>query len=510
MSCYVIGIGGTGAKCVEALIHLCAAGLMPDRRSSQGEWLGREELYVAFVDPDTNNGSLDRARETLGQYAKCGTLKLGETDLFKTQINFVPEHVVWSPFANDARPRLDSFFRYNALGDDTESVRHLFDVLFSREEKETTLEKGFRGHPSIGAAVLASTLNLGEEQPWRMLRERIKQDVGASQDAKIILVGSIFGGTGAAGLPTIARLIRNEFGKDVARAKIGGVLVLPYFSFDTVTDEGMRADSENFLLSTQAALKYYHQQAEAGRQMDLDVFNAVYTVGEAELSRVKTASLGSKDQRNEQHFIEMYAALAALDFFGGGTGGERYRTVARASAGRLVWDDLPFTNAEQLKVKIRQLTRFAFAYLSSYYPMLKDIERRGKAFRAPWYINLVERANVPREKVSESGVEDVHEYCESYLLWLAHIVASANNINTELIDYNAFAEKQSSDDGKTDVRLREEFDIGKFSNLILPARGVSEGGLNELWSRMSGASVTDPNAVGMGRFFRALYDECGR
>jgi hypothetical protein len=33
MSYYVIGIGGTGAKCVEAFIHLCAAGLMPDNKS---------------------------------------------------------------------------------------------------------------------------------------------------------------------------------------------------------------------------------------------------------------------------------------------------------------------------------------------------------------------------------------------------------------------------------------------------------------------------------------------
>jgi len=30
MNYYVIGIGGTGAKCIEALTHLCAAGMMPD------------------------------------------------------------------------------------------------------------------------------------------------------------------------------------------------------------------------------------------------------------------------------------------------------------------------------------------------------------------------------------------------------------------------------------------------------------------------------------------------
>lgn len=506
MSCYVIGIGGTGAKCVEALIHLCAAGLMPDKAGG-----GREDLYVAFVDPDTNNGSLDRARETLGQYARCRVLKLGTTSLFKTPLNFVPEHVVWSPFANDARPRLDTFFRYNALGQDGgdgDAVRNLFDVLYSREEKETTLEKGFRGHPSIGAAVLASTLRLGEGQPWQMFRDRIQQDIGGGEEARIILVGSIFGGTGAAGLPTIARLIRNEFGKDTRLAKIGGVLVLPYFSFDPVSGGGMRADSENFLLSTQAALKYYHQQAR--QQMDLDVFNTVYAVGESELSRVKTASLGASEQRNEQHFIELYAALGCLDFFRGGAASGRYQMVARASVGQMGWEDLPAADQRGLRQKLLQLTRFAFAYLASYHPMLMDIELNGRAYRAPWFVNLIERANVPRAQVSERGAKEMREYCESYLLWLANVVASARNLHTDLVNYNAFAEKETTGDGKVEIRLRPAFDLDKFDNLFLPEKSTPGADLNKLWSRMSEASVADSDADGLGKFFRALYDECGR
>src|SRR5947209_13152146 len=115
MGCYVIGIGGTGAKCVEALIHLCAAGLMPDKKGANGEDAVREDLYVALVDPDTNNGSLDRARTTLNQYARCKAVSLGATDLLKTQVYFTPEHVVWTPFSKDAQPQLDSFFRYNTM-----------------------------------------------------------------------------------------------------------------------------------------------------------------------------------------------------------------------------------------------------------------------------------------------------------------------------------------------------------------------------------------------------------
>ena len=47
--CFFIGIGGTGAKCAEALIHLCAAGLGPDRCS------------IMLVDQDEPNGNASGA-----------------------------------------------------------------------------------------------------------------------------------------------------------------------------------------------------------------------------------------------------------------------------------------------------------------------------------------------------------------------------------------------------------------------------------------------------------------
>ena len=73
MSFYVIGIGGTGARCVESLIHLAAAGMMPDG-----------ELHVLFVDPDESNGSRDRAEKTLTKYVECKEqLELGKTNLLK-------------------------------------------------------------------------------------------------------------------------------------------------------------------------------------------------------------------------------------------------------------------------------------------------------------------------------------------------------------------------------------------------------------------------------------------
>ena len=42
----------------------------------------------------------------------------------------------------------------------------------------------------------------------------------------------MFGGTGAAGFPSIARLLREIIKKNITDGvKIGGALMLPYFSF---------------------------------------------------------------------------------------------------------------------------------------------------------------------------------------------------------------------------------------------------------------------------------------
>lgn len=494
MSCYVIGIGGTGAKCVEALMHLCAAGLLPD-----------EDLYAVFVDPDRSNGSLERAETTLQQYAKCKSLQLGKTEIFKTPLT-IAEPDVWSPFGDDARPRLDDFFKYHTLKVTDESAAHLFDILYNDEEKQTSLQEGFRGHPSIGAAVMAATLRLGDGEPWETFRDKIKQDIGGGALSKVILVGSIFGGTGASGLPTIARLIHDELSNSGrGGVRLGGVLVLPYFSFDPVKGESMRADSDKFLLSTQAALKYYHQQA------DLDVYDAVYLLGDESLSPVRQPSIGGRMQRNEPHYMEMYAALACLDFFIRGRDAQDYYMLARDTTDRLGWGDLPYGDDRlTLSRKIDHLARFAFAYLSTYHPALESINQTGQGYAAPWYVNFFERRpGINLRDAMGKELQDVKAYCETFLLWLAHIQASARDTNVELVNYLAFATKEKRNEKEfIELRHPQQFRTGDFTNLTIGRGTPSPNALSRLWERMCEAGVSDHNADGVGKFVHALYREC--
>lgn len=56
---YLIGIGGTGARVVEAAVFMCAAGYGPD------------ELSIFLIDPDKGNGNLARTTNLIDLYKDC-------------------------------------------------------------------------------------------------------------------------------------------------------------------------------------------------------------------------------------------------------------------------------------------------------------------------------------------------------------------------------------------------------------------------------------------------------
>ena len=156
MAFYLIGIGGTGAKCVEAIVQVAAVGLFIE-----------EPIRVLFVDSDVTNGNLNRAINSLRIYQSCYGL-LGDSLLWdekqqypwmKTRIkSFSP--YVWSPFGNTVVNRnLSSFFNYNNFKENNPALGNFFDVLYTKDEREVPLDVGFRGRPAIGSAIM-SQVNL--------------------------------------------------------------------------------------------------------------------------------------------------------------------------------------------------------------------------------------------------------------------------------------------------------------------------------------------------------------
>ena len=480
MGYYAIGIGGTGSKCLESLIHLAAAGMMPEKK---------EELYVLFVDPDKANGCLERAVTTLECYKIfSNNPQLAQRHLLQTKIDSVA-NPIFSPFddGNDDKPRLEKFFDYAGLKLADDGAADLFEVLYSEKERTTQLHEGFRGHPSIGAAVMAQTV-LGDDEPWKTFRGKVAKDPAP----KIFLAGSIFGGTGASGFPTIAKLIKSGLQAKPIDVQIGGALILPYFTFIDDGDTVLKAKAEHFLMNTQAALEYYQRWNK-----DL-VYNAIYLIGDDSQVQLQNFSLGGKAQQNAQHFIELYAALAAIHFFGNDgavDGGAQYFRLDRANK-PLKWEDLPDGDGGvKIQSKLRQLYHFSVAYLDVYKPMLDDIGR-GKVSRndAPWYIDFFEQNQSNRislnDAKTEASLNSVKNYCEDFLVWFVNVQHSKDN-NGKFNPLNKFD-------------LTEVIKGISSDTTMQPLKAKA---LNRVWRNMCSAKGKSDGAD-IGKFLSALYQNC--
>lgn len=476
MGYYAIGIGGTGSKCLESLIHLAAAGMMPDEN---------EELYVLFVDPDKANGSLERAVKTLECYKTfSNNQQLAQPHLLQTTIDSDGDPI-FSPFdqGDNDNPDLARFFDYANLRMVNDGAADLFEVLYSEKERTTQLHEGFRGHPSIGAAVMAQTV-FGGDGPWEAFRAR----VAADPNAKIFLAGSIFGGTGASGFPTIAKLIRSA----LDGAQIGGALILPYFTFNDTgapNQHQLGAKAEHFLMNTQAALAYYQNQ-------DLG-YNAIYLMGDDSQVQIPNFSLGGGAQQNAQHFIELYAALAAIHFFGNdgaADGGPQYFRLNRANK-PLNWEDLP-DGGVKIQLKLRSLYHFSVAYLAVYKPMLDGIGGgQISGYYAPWYIDFFQRGTPNkislRDPETQKSLNAVKNYCEDFLVWFANV-------------------QHSKDDSGRFAPI-DEFDLTTVVNRISSDSTMQQLGakaLNELWQNMCSAKRKEIDGTNIGKFLNALYQNC--
>lgn len=499
MTLYIIAIGGTGARCVEAVTQCAAAGLYTE-----------EPIKILFVDADESNGNLSRTTETIKTYQECHQLvkNNAQTPWLQTPIELLS---FWSPFSNSTNKTLGSFLNYNSYKNNHPALGHLFDVLYTKDEREAPLDVGFRGRPAIGSAIISQVnFDESEQEPWATLIKLIRADLGTGKSVNIFLCGSIFGGTGASGFPTIGRLLVNKLsrleGRD--RLKIGGLLMLPYFAFLVPNDRGsneIHARADQFLLNTESALRYYVNEAQS-------TFDAVYMLGNQNPTNVKF-SIGKNSQSNEPHFIELYAALAAKHFLGNSASGETGKVIliGRASPGRITWKDLP--DSEEVKQKLVNTTRFAFAWMANLVPELAYASKVGvKKFQdqAPWFSSFFrpeqgflgkmignrQMQSLPEfnELPQQEAIETIKKWCNSYLRWLNKLHFSGDNI--ELFKPEIF--------GGGEGRLSAE----SFAGLVFDdSRDKDKRSLDtiQLLKEKLDGKIGQPGTVGLAN---SLYLQC--
>ena len=480
MAYYFISIGGSGSKIMEALTHLCVAGILP----------GREELNVIALDPDSGNGNFERASSLINDFTKFQNMPVGnETVLFKNKIQIV-EPFPWKPATHNAK--LDDLMNANIIKDTP--LGKLYRALYTTKERATPLNEGFRGHPSIGAAVLAQKFLFQRDEGWRRLIEDIQNDVGNSNGAKIFLSGSIFGGTGAAGIPTIARLLRDKLSAYADKVSIGGVFLLPYFTFNATDDDNseLYARSKNFLTNAKAALKYYSQGKND--------FDYMYFFGDSSPINV-SFSIGGNEQRNNSHIVELYAALAAADFFAQEARldqGTEYKYICRNKEDVFGWEDFRYI-VPKFQENFVQFARFIFAYNQLVAPIIKNPPKQSFFKRIfsnstpPWYVDLIKRPNV---NIFTDEVRCFERYTLAFCTWLKQI-ETLDGRQVSLIKPSFFSVSQ----GTVTIAV-DDFQSCDFSTDNLTVAKVSER-LNAPSGDWDKFAAND-----FGKLLRFLYESC--
>jgi hypothetical protein len=493
---FFIGIGGTGAKCAEALIHLCAAGLGPDRCS------------VMLIDQDEPNGNGVRCQQLLDSYIdlRRRLTNPGErteaagSGLFHTEITIPAGTPLWCP-TTERGDTLGKIAGYDLLEPEQKA---LTDCLFLPKERDQTLGQGFRAHPSVGAAVLLAKSGTREADTfWRNVFASI-DEARRGEEVNIFLLGSIFGGTGAAGFPTIARLIRRVI-RDKAgnAAHIGGALMLPYFFFPPPPSgrDELLPDSSIFLEQTQGALQYYYRLLT-----EEHLFDTVYLIGWNPLLRIEGYSEGGAEQRNPALIPELRAALAGLRFFAG-TDTERVVGFDRSDDGHASWRDLPEVRPEkegEVRGHLGALIRFAVAFRGVYRPALGQ-ERWREVQREAWFRRLLDgEGTLLAQPASQTLLELLDGYCDQFLLWAANIAfgGAGDNKDVRLYQANQFA--RPIVEAFDRAALRSDVNLRAFGRLI---EGEDGPDLPLIFDRLTYERF-GVSQLGIPRFVRALHQAC--
>ena len=309
---FVFAIGGTGSRVVKSLTMLLAAGVKAKEDF---------EIVPIIIDPHAANKDLQRTVSLLENYQKVSKDIGFDSGFFATKIstlnNIADDGTDSGKIANCqfslqdvSNAKFKDYISYNTL----DPVNHDFvDLIFSGVSKDKEgndiplldikMDIGFVGNPNIGSVVL---------NQFKDSQEFIDFATRFRNGDRIFIISSIFGGTGAAGFPTILKNIRDAVNttlpnnQRLTTAAIGALTVLPYFNIPQ--KDGSPIKESDFISKTKSALSYYTTSVNPK-------VNALYYIGD-DKGRGTTGKNdpGAGGQQNDAHMVELFGALSIIDF----------------------------------------------------------------------------------------------------------------------------------------------------------------------------------------------------
>ena len=314
---FVIGIGGTGMRCIESFIHLCAIGMFDDT-----------EVNMLALDTDKDNGNFTRLKNLKEAYRKTKGYNKPQEALKDTFFSAKLNYYQFSPDYSRQSTFVD-LFDYGTLNYNDPDKAAVADLLLTQNAREFDLKHGYRAQTHLGSMLMYHSIvdEIRQGNTNSDLRRFIQKLIDASSShPRVFILGSVFGGTGASSIPIIPKAIRDAANlmsdaTDIEKnAYFGATLLTAYFSFSAPTPDELAkqkviATSDKFALNSQAAMMFYESDKTVEK-----TYQRLYMMGTDGISwrpgkvqdKVET---GGEKQENDSHYIELLAAFAAWHFF---------------------------------------------------------------------------------------------------------------------------------------------------------------------------------------------------
>ncbi len=465
---FVFAIGGTGERVLRSLNMVLASG---------APTFDNYEVFPIIIDYDKDNEDKKRTVELLQNYAdiheaafkrhgvpsgndgQSGQFFAAKLSCLHGLKNYV---FPFEPATKHEKFRQN--IGYDKLAGGTLLTKDLLESLYDESDRTDTelnldMDEGFRGNPNIGSVVFHA--NVGKSEFTTFISNF--QPAGGD---KVIIIGSLFGGTGASGIPEIVKAINSM--KPGYKNSVATILVLPYFA--PVEKKGGTIKASRFNSKTKAALSFYE---DSGLK---NMVGKIYYVGDYYPTVVKYSE-GGGTQKNNANLVELIAAMMIEHFVAGREVKKQefkfsmdadivVRPEQKKKNGqRLFFDDFDVTSKNMVLIPLVEL---AIA-MKFYHEEIKSKNKRGRGFYQSLNLEKAIDNTNANDKLSVlcAGLEKFYDY---YQAWLKEIdfegdgrTISANTHRLGLCDMkNPYADIVLKKENKKEQKT----DIGRFKSLF--------------------------------------------
>lgn len=147
---FVIAIGGTGMRCLESFVHLCAIGMFDN-----------EEINILTLDTDQGNGNKARVENLIDLYRKVKSDDSQQVDGGDKNTNtfFSAKLNLYKFFTNYSNDNANTYQKLSNVStasvEQREEDKELSDLFFQDDTVQTfNLEHGYRAQTHLGSMLM--------------------------------------------------------------------------------------------------------------------------------------------------------------------------------------------------------------------------------------------------------------------------------------------------------------------------------------------------------------------